>query len=301
MARINPKGSLDQTFGSGGWTVLPWPGGVSAIAETPSGDIVLGGTEGGGCCYQEWIGEVNAEGGIVSDFGSGGRTRIPGFRDDSGIYRVSVGQDGEIFVLTSGGNMGGWGVTISALSSSGLPLPSFQSNVNAAMTGITPSGVFVGDMDVRSTDILLFGTEQNTPVSNVPDPTAQGRVVAFRLNGELETTFGTGGERTFNSPMAQSVWVLPRSSGGFLMADARPTIQSNPKASAELNLFDFSSDGDLDHTFGHRGMAQLALPFLSQSFPASAVPITAATNGRVSALVMSTANGHGLRLIEILA
>jgi len=197
--------------------------------------------------------------------------------------------------------MGGWGVTISALSSSGLPLPSFQSNVNAAMTGITPSGVFVGDMDVRSTDILLFGTEQNTPVSNVPDPTAQGRVVAFRLNGELETTFGTGGERTFNSPMAQSVWVLPRSSGGFLMADARPTIQSNPKASAELNLFDFSSDGDLDHTFGHRGMAQLALPFLSQSFPASAVPITAATNGRVSALVMSTANGHGLRLIEILA
>ncbi|MGH3189077.1 MAG: hypothetical protein ACRDPY_33995 [Streptosporangiaceae bacterium] len=49
VARLGASGTLDRAFGSGGWTVLPWPGSVSAIAETRSGDIVLGGSEGTGC------------------------------------------------------------------------------------------------------------------------------------------------------------------------------------------------------------------------------------------------------------
>jgi hypothetical protein len=296
VARLDASGSLDPAFGSGGWTVIPWPGSVTAIAVTPSGDIVLGGTEGGGCCVREWVGELNAGGGIVSRFGSGGRSPIPVNRDDSVLTRVWAEPGGNVFALTLGGNMGCWGVTVSALTSSGSPVPSFQSNFNAAMRRVSPSGIFVGDVIVRSAGFLLLGTEQSTCVTG-PSRTAQGRVVAFQLNGELEPRFAVNGEASFPSPMSDPVWALPRNDGGFVMA-AQPFIQSNPHAN-DLSFSDFSADGSIDHAFGNQGVAYVQLPYPRSAFPAASVPITLATNGQVSALVTSTANGQALRLIQL--
>jgi hypothetical protein len=299
VARLDASGRPVPTFGSGGWTVLPWPGSVSAIAVTPSGDIVLGGSEGGGCCVKEWVGELTAGGGIVSEFGSGGRAPIPVYGDDSGITRVWVEPDGDVFALTSGGNMGCWGISISALTSSGSPVPSFRSNFTAAMRKVSPSGIFVGDVIARSADFLLLGTEQSTCVTSLSSRTAQGRVAAFQLNGKLESRFAANGEESFNSPMAQPVWALPRDNGGFVLAAAPASIQFNPHAKAELSVFDFSANGTIDHAFGKHGVADVQLPYLSQSFPAIAVPVTLATNGAVSALVTSTASGKALRLIQL--
>jgi hypothetical protein len=296
VARLRASGSLDAAFGSGGWTVIPWPGSVTAIAVTPSGGIVLGGTEGGGADVREWVGELNADGGIVSDFGSGGRSAIPVYRDDSVLTRVWAEPDGEIFALAEGGDMGCWGINVFALTSSGSPVPSFQSNFTAAMRHVSPSGIFIGDVIVRSTDFLLLGTEQSTCVTR-PSRTAQGRVVAFQPNGELDPRFAVNGEASFNSPMADPVWALPRNDGEFVMA-AKPVFQSNPHAN-EMSFFDFSADGSIDHAFGSQGVAYLQLPYLSQSFPATIVPITLATNGQVSALVTSTANGQALRLVQL--
>jgi hypothetical protein len=297
VVRLDARGRLDPTFGSGGWTVLPWPGSVSAIALTPSGDIVLGGSQGGGCCVREWVGELNAGGGVVSEFGSGGRAPIPVYRDDSGITRVWVEPDGDVFALTSGGNMGCWGISVAALTSSGSPVPSFQSNFTAAMRRVSPSGIFVGDVVVRPADFLLLGTEQSTCVTSLFSRTAQGRVAAFQLNGKLESRFAANGEASFSSQMAQPVWALPRNNGGFVMAASLVPNQFSPHARAELTFYDFSANGTIDHAFGKHGVAEVQLPYLSQSVPA--VPVTLATNGAVSALVTSTGSGQALRLIQL--
>jgi hypothetical protein len=167
------------------------------------------------------------------------------------------------------------------------------------MRHVSPSGIFVGDVVARSTDFLLVGTEQSTCVTTLSSRTAHGRVAAFQLNGKLEPRFAAHGEESFNSPMAQPVWALPRNNGGFVMAAAPVFIQSNPHARAELSFFDFSAHGTIDHAFGTHGVADVRLPYLSQSFPASAVPVTLATNGAVSALVTSTASGQALRLIQL--
>jgi hypothetical protein len=295
VARLDASGSLDPTFGSGGWTALPWPGSVYAIAETPSGDIVLGGTEGGGAGVKAWIGEVNADGGIVSQFGSGGRSPVPVHRDDSVITRVWAEPDGDIFALVPGGLMGCWGISISAFTSSGSPVPSFQSNFTAAMRRVSPSGIFVGDVVVRPTDFLLLGTEQSTCVLH-PSRTAQGRVVAFQLDGKLDPRFAASGQATFSSPMAQSVWALPRNNGGFVMA-AQPAF---PQSKAtQLSFLDFSAGGTIDHAFGSHGVAEVQLPYVSQSLLAAFVPITLATNGQVTALVTSAATGRALRLTQV--
>ncbi len=296
VARLDANGSLDPTFGSGGWTVLPWPGSVSAIAVTPSGTIVLGGSEGGGCCVRAWVGELDAGGGIVSGFGSGGRSAVPVTRDDSGITRVWAEPNGDIFALVSGGNMGCWGISVSALTGSGSPVPSFQPNFTAAMRRVAPSGIFVGDVIPGSAGFLLLGTEQGTCVG-APSPTAQGRVAEFQLDGKLELHFAAGGQASFASPMAESVWALPRSNGQFVMAAEPPSFQTNQHARAELRFVDLFADGSVDRDFGNQGVADLQLPYLNQLL--QAVAVTLATNGQVSSLVTSTATGKALRLIQL--
>ena len=287
LARIGAGGRLDPAFGSGGSTVLPWPGSVSAITQTSSGDIVLGGTAGGGCCVREWVGELNPDGALIRSFGDGGRTAIPVYLDDSGIGRVWAAPDGEILALSEGGNMGCWGTYVSALTSHGTPVPGFQSNFNAAMRRVVPSQVFVAGVIIRPSSFLLAGTDQDACVSAVPSRTAQGRVMAFRLNGKLT------GTTTFASPMAESAWALPRSNGGFVLVTGAPLVEVNPHARASLTVLTFSADGS------NQGTVVVPLPYVNQSYPAGAVPVTIATNGRVSSLVTSNATGKALRLIQL--
>jgi len=297
VARIDASGRLDPAFGRGGWTVLPWPGGASAVAQAPSGDIVLGGSVGGGCCVREWVGELSARGALVRRFGSGGRVRI-GPLEDSGVARVAVEPGGDILALTGGGNMGCWGVTVAALNASGSPVPSFQRNFNATMQRALPSEAFVGDLVVRRDDFLLVGTEQENCVTNVASPTAMGRIIAFQPNGELEASFAGRGEARFSSSMEDPVWALPQQDGGMLVVGMTPAIQA--KARARLNLEDISRSGSVDRGYGHDGVAQLPLPFLSQSYPASYVPVSVTSNGHVSVVISSTADGRGLKLVQFL-
>jgi hypothetical protein len=297
VARIDASGRLDPAFGRGGWTVLPWPGGASAVAQSPSGDIVLGGSVGGGCCVREWVGELSAHGALVRRFGSGGRVRI-GPLEDSGVARVAVEPGGDILALTEGGNMGCWGVTVAALNASGSPVPSCQRNFNATMQRALPSEAFVGDLAVRRDDFLLVGTEQENCVTNVLSPTATGRIIAFEPNGEIEASFASRGEARFSSSMEDPVWVLPQQDGGMLIVGMTPVIQA--KARARLNLVDISTNGNVDRGYGHDGVDHLQLPFLSQSYPASAVPVSVTTNGHVSVVVSSTADGTALKLVQFL-
>ena len=125
VARIEANGRLDPAFGKGGWTVLPWPGGASAVAQAPAGDIVVGGSVDGRCCQEEWVGEVNERGALVGRFGPGGRVRIPVYLEYSSVTRVAVEPGGDILALSVGGQIGIWGVTVTALTADGLPVPWF--------------------------------------------------------------------------------------------------------------------------------------------------------------------------------
>jgi hypothetical protein len=287
IARVDASGRLDPGFGTGGSTVLPWPGSVSAITLTSSGGIILGSTAGGGCCVREWVGELRPDGALMHSFGDGGRTAIPVYLDDSGISRVWAAPDGEILALSGGGNMGCWDTYVSALSSQGRLVPGFQSNFNSAIRRAVPSQIFVADAVARPGGFLLVGTDQDSCVSSVPSRTAQGRILTFQLNGKL------AGSTAFTSPMTQPAWALPRSNGGFVLVTSAPVLQLGPHARASLTVLTFSASGR------SQGRAVIQLPYGSQSYPAGAVPVTIATNGRVSSLVTSNATGKALLLTQL--
>jgi hypothetical protein len=295
VARIDATGQLEPTFGTGGLTMLPWPGAASAVTEAPSGDIVVGGSQGGGCCVHAWVGELSAHGGVISQFGSAGQSAIPVYRDDSGIGRVAVEPNGDILALVPGGNMGNWGVSVTALTSSGAPVPSFQRNFNAGMQKVLPSGIFAGDLVVRPGGFLLVGTSQNRSVTDVPDPSATGRVIAFQPDGKLAPGFAADGEASFSFAMAQSVWALPQLDGRILMAAAPPAVQEGVRAPATIRVVGISADGSIDHTFGDRGAAQLQLRHLSQFIAVIAV----ATNGHLSVVAATTFGARSFQLTQI--
>lgn len=297
VARIEASGRLDPAFGKGGWAVLPWPGGASAVAQAPTGDIVVGGSVDGRCCQQEWVGELNERGALVARFGPGGRVRLPVYLEYSSITRVAVEPGGDILALSVGGHMGIWGVTVTALTADGLPVPWFQRNFNAAITHALPSQIYVGDLVVDRHGFLLVGTAQGGPVTNVLSPTATGYIVAFRPNGSLDASFAASGEARFSSVLEDPLWALPQLDGGILVVGMTPALQAAAQVRAHLNLVDLSKSGDVARGYGHDGVGQLQLPFVGQS-PASFVPVSVTTNGKVSLVVASTADVRALKLVE---
>lgn len=196
VARLDQKGQLDQAFGTHGWEVLPWHGEVSAMAQEPSGTIVLGGWAGGIGNFPEALAEVDEHGSLVRRFGHDGRATVPYFRDDSELSRIAFERNGEILALTLGGNMGAWGIAVSAFEPGGAPVPSFEDDFGAALQKAAPPA-FVADIDVRANGFLLIGTGQEVPVTDGSSPTATGEAVAFEPSGTLDTSFADHGEVRF--------------------------------------------------------------------------------------------------------
>lgn len=299
VARIEANGRLDPAFGKGGWTVLAWPGGASAVAQAPAGDIVVGGSVDGRCCQQEWVGELSERGDLVGRFGPGGRVRIPVYLEYSSVTRVAVEPGGDILALSVGGQMGTWGVTVTALTADGSPVPRFQRNLNAAIQHTLPSQIYVGDLVVDRHGFVLVGTGPWGTVTNLASRTAAGYIVAFQTDGSLDTSFAGGGEARFSSPLEDPLWALPQLDGGVLVVGMTPALQAPAQVRAHLNLVDISKGGNVDRGYGHGGVDQLPLPFLGQS-PASFVPVSVTTNGQVSLVVSSTADSRALKLVEFL-
>lgn len=296
VAHMEPSGRLDKAFGKGGWTVLPWRGDVSAVAQAPSGMIVLGGSLGI-ANSPEGVSEVSGHGTLSKGFGRDGLVEVPTDRDDSELAQVAFEGSGDILALTLGGNMGVWGVTVNALRPNGSPVPSFKRDFQGAIGRASPQ-VLVADLVVRRGGFFLLGTRQSVPVG-VPSSTATGQVIAFEPDGSLDTSFASGGQERFSCPLGDPVWALPQQGGGTLMVAETPPTEASATEHVRLDLVGISKDGKVEPMYIH-GPKQLQLPFLGGSYPASAIPVSIATNGKVSVVVSSTADGKALKLVQLL-
>jgi hypothetical protein len=231
---------------------------------------------------------------LVTRFGHDGLASAPYYRDDSGLSHIAFGGNGEVLALTLGGNMGAWGVTVNAFGPDGAPVPSFRRNFAAALDGAAPP-TFVADLIARPKGFLLIGTGQAVPVTDGSSPTATGEAIAFQLNGLLDTRFADHGELRFRSLMEGPVWALPGQEGGAVMVAEALGLRSAPMY---LDLVGVSREGRAEAKLWHRPK-RLPLPFRGGSWPASALPLTVATNGSLIAVVSSNASGKALELVQV--
>src|SRR5215208_2458694 len=199
VARYNPDGSLDTSFGAGGIVTTIFPGDGSfafALALQSDGKIIAAGTDfvdfnpGDMSDTDFALARYNQDGSLDTTFGNGGTvtTDFLGHEDD--VFSVLIQTDGKIVAVGSANSpvdyynfaVAGYlpnGALDTAFGTGGKMRTDFGNNDLdiAYAAALQPDGKIVA----AGTTVFDFGVQQ------------QFALTRFNSNGTVDTTFGTGG------------------------------------------------------------------------------------------------------------
>jgi uncharacterized delta-60 repeat protein len=242
--RMNPNGSLDWSYGNGGWVSVDMGGsaGGNAIALQPDGKIVIAGTgrsNGGTGPLALAAVRLKTDGSLDSSFGTGGIATVP-IGSVAQATGLAIQSDGKIV-------LGGAAVTdhhrfvVARLNSNGTIDSGFGTG---GYTKFNPDGVAWGLVLQPDGKIALAG-----------EATSNGQrvymVARVRSNGTPDPTFGSNG--VVMIPIGSNAYgmAIALQPDGRLLITGCAVAGSNVVATARLQ-----SNGALDSSFGSGGIAQ---------------------------------------------
>jgi uncharacterized delta-60 repeat protein len=262
VARYNPNGTLDTTFGVGGKIQTDFPG-LAAVASSvviqPDGKIVVA---GGAFPLFTFLGDFkvvryNQDGSLDSSFGKGGivTTSFPG--QGSYAFAVALQPDGKIiaagtdFVAFDPGESSDTDFALARYNPNGTPDSTFSGDGQVATD-------FDGfEDDVFSVLIQPDGKIVGVGSANNPATFYDFAAVRYLNNGAIDTTFGVAGKvRTDfgdqNFDRARSAVLQP---DGKIVA-AGFAISQNGLVQ-NFAVARYTSSGVIDTTFSGDGMTQI--------------------------------------------
>jgi uncharacterized delta-60 repeat protein len=250
LARYNPDGSLDTSFGTGGIVSTDFTGNgddfARAVVLQPDGRVVVAGQTGGrfsiipSADTSFGVARYNPNGTLDTSFGTGGRVVVDFGSGHDSANAIALQTDGKI--VLAGSDF--FNFKLARLNTDG-------SLDSGAAGDLTPADMF-GTGGKVSTDINETFDAANAVVIQ-PD----GRVVAagyaendfalarYNSDGTLDTTgFGTGGKVTtdFNGGLDR-ITSLVRQADGKLVAAGEATISEND---VDFALARYDANGTLD-------------------------------------------------------
>ena len=295
VARLNPDGSVDTSFGSGGLTQIPF--GIDGLAFLPNGQIMVAGSIGEAIALTR----LNADGSIDTSFGTAGTVTLtinpPGI--GASVEAIAVQPDGKFVIADDSGRLNSiWrlyrfnangtldtsfnkGGAIPGVVSIALP---YQGVGLTALTIYPGAGMDPGD----SSKIVVAGT-----LFNNPGGINSNQIGLFRFNadGTPDTSFGQSGQV-----------VTPFPTGGgiaralTLQADGKIVVAAQTITAGQnwnLSLLRYNTDGSLDTSFGKHGI--VATPNSAGSSTANGVaiypPSTGENAGEIVVAGTNTAGG----------
>ena len=204
IARYNPDGSLDPTFGNGGHAepVIGNSGHLFAMKLLPSGKFLATGTGFNPATQGDFLlARFNPDGSLDTTFASAGlvTTDLSGLNDL--VFAIAVTSTGQILLAGEAnaddalGVSGDTHVALARYSADGTLDTTFGSGgkVDHNLTTNQDEGRSV----VLQSDgkIVVAGPRDGSNVH--ADPSAgSAAVIRYNANGTLDTTFGTGGAAT---------------------------------------------------------------------------------------------------------
>jgi uncharacterized delta-60 repeat protein len=265
LARFNPSGAPDTSFGTDGVTTTPVPvktepaasdgAWADALAILPDGGILVGGSAG-------WLagiyagGSVSAlvryepDGSLDSAFGDGGvvESGASGFAS-SGIDGLLVQSDGGV-VASGGAEAGGTcgpcqspteTMAVWRYEPNGALDPTFEGgNPSLTDTRLKYDG---GPSTLQGAKIVVAGfTHRNHPV-----------LERLKADGEQDT-FGTHGFAAITSVTGEPTAVLAQSDRKLLVSVTTPSLDQQTNTTAVIRLL---PNGRLDPSFGSGGIVRL--------------------------------------------
>jgi uncharacterized delta-60 repeat protein len=258
LARYNPDGTLDTTFGGGDGIVTTDLGDsdvIQSIALTPDGHIVAVGTTGTGS-FSDWaVVRYNADGTIDTTFGAGGGdgdgiviTDFAGRADSAN--GVAVDANNRI-VVTGTATDNTSDIAVVRYNPNGTLDASFGAG------GDDGDGVvivdFLGGADTGS-EVKVQGDNRIIVVAASAPPAGYRRFVLLRFNenGSPDTTFGAAGAATADfggTAFAKDVALIP--GGGYVVGGL--VDLPGGAATTDFAVAKFNANGSLDTSFGAGG------------------------------------------------
>ena len=258
VARFNADGSLDASFGAGGFVTEALHGVHSnyyrAVAVQADGKIVAAGYffESGDCTgYRPWVVRYNSTGARDTTFG-GGDGEVEFLYNcapqDSSAFNnaIAIQSNGRIVIAGSAKNDSGtYDFAVARLTAIGAPDRSFNldglatvslgaGNEEAAAVAINPD----------TGQIILAGYISNN--ANHSD----FALVMLTASGLLDSSFGGTGKVTTNTGGTDAAAAVAVQADGKIIVAGR---QSNTSYGTDFSLARYNSTGALDATFDGDG------------------------------------------------
>jgi uncharacterized delta-60 repeat protein len=281
VARFNPNGSVDNSFGTAG-EVTTQIGPLnsdfaSGVAVQPDGKIVVVGSSRTSFSITAFaLTRYNADGSLDSSFGTGG-TVLTDFPDSliAQAAGVKLQSNGKIVVV---GNVSGSG------SGSGFAVARFNLDGKLDTTFGTGGQVTAAfSSRVTATNVVLQPDGKIIVVGSTSSGSDHEdlALAQYDANGKLDTTFGTGGQVTtvFGSRTAVA--------GVVLQSDGKIVVVGSTSSSPDredLALARYDANGTPDATFGAGGQVITAFGGL-----ATAAGVVLQSDGKI--VVAGTVSG----------
>lgn len=247
VARYNPEGSLDTSFGSGGFVLTDitiGSDGATSTALQSDGKIVVGGygkaTSGG----EFLAARYNIDGSLDTSFGSGGSvlTNVSGGIDYAND--VAIQSDGRI-VLGGQAEIGTKNqFAMVRYNADGSLDPSFGS-AGVVLTDVSPGNDAIYSLSIQSDGKIVAAGRG--AVSNK----LRVALARYQPDGSLDNSFGSGGKVTVditstNGEVAYDVATLP---DGMILAAGWGLVNNKN----QFLLARYNPAGGLDTGFGNNG------------------------------------------------
>jgi uncharacterized delta-60 repeat protein len=193
LARYNPNGSLDTSFGTAG-TVRTQIGTTydfgAGLAIQPDGKIVVTGYSNNGSNYDFAVVRYNPDGSLDSTFGTGGKVTTPVGTLGGNAYAVGIQADGKIVVSGQANAAGDSDFALVRYNPDGSLDSSFGTG-GKVTTPIGPSYDNAYALRLQPNGkIVVAGWHR---VTGAPTYYYSFAVARYTSNGSLDTSFGTGG------------------------------------------------------------------------------------------------------------
>jgi uncharacterized delta-60 repeat protein len=290
VARYNPDGTLDKTFGAGGKVQTDFPG-LAAVASSvvvqSDGKIVVA---GGAFPLFTFLGDFkvvryNSNGSLDTSFGDGGIVTT-NFPEGSYAFDVALQPDGKIiaagtvFVDFNPGESSDTDFALARYNQDGTPDATFGN-------GGQVSTDFLG-LEDDAFSVLIQPDGKIVAVGSANDPANFYDFAAVRYlsNGTLDTTFGVAGKvhTDFGDQNFDRARSAALQSDGRIVAAGFAISQNGGVQNFAVARYD--SNGVLDTGFGTNGMTQIDFGNCCQS----AAKVLLQPNGKI--IIIGGSNGE---------
>ena len=283
LARLNPNGTLDSSFGTGGIVnnTFEADGPVMAVAIQPDGRIVAYASGFLGAS----VGRFNTDGSVDTSFGTGGFAVSKSLNSGPGILSVMALQaDGKIVVTGAGliGRYTNTGQLDTTFGNAGSGIAALTSTVATAIAVQSDGKILVTTGVAPPTE--LFGSPYL--------PTQQaGAIARYNTNGSLDTNFGISGQ---SACVASAAAIAIQSNGKIVVAGTIPsalltvlgidgiTFAANQTG---FGVVRYNTNGSVDTSFNPGigiGSGGGAIAGFGSSFPAGAAfAVAIQSNGEI--------------------